>query len=88
MNKLLHFSLGGFICALFTIVSILQDGVVGWDALYFPFVGYGVVFVGAINKELIISDKFSWSNILITLGGCICIHIATILGILFYVASR
>lgn len=88
MNKLLHFSLGGFICALLTIVTILQDGVVGWDALYFPFVGYAVVFVCVFGKESIISEKFSWVDILISMAGCVCTHIATILGILFYIGSR
>ena len=89
MNKLLHFSLGGFICAIVTITSVLQEGILNWDVLYFPFIGYGVVFVCSIIKEFIINNKnISWNNILIMILGCVIVHISTILGILFNICSR
>lgn len=88
VDKILHFSIGGFIVALFTIVATLQEGVINATTIAFPFIGLIPVAMFSWLKEIIIDDEFSWKDILASILGAVPVFIATALGVLFYTLSN
>lgn len=88
VDKILHFSIGGFIVALFTIVAILQEGVVDARMIAAPFIGLVPVAMFSWFKEAVIDDEFSWMDILASVLGAVPVFIATALGVLFYTLSN
>lgn len=88
VDKLLHFSIGGLITALFTIVATLQEGYVDTSIIAFPFIGLIPVAMFSWFKEAVIDDEFSWMDILASVLGAVPVFIATALGVLFYTLSN
>lgn len=88
VDKILHFSIGGFIVALFTIVATLQEGVIDATTIAFPFIGLIPVAIFSWLKETMIDDEFSWMDILASILGAVPVFIATALGVLFYTLSN
>lgn len=88
IDKILHFSIGGFIVALFTIVVTLQEGIINATTIAFPFIGLIPVAIFSWLKEIIIDDEFSWKDILASILGAVPVFIATALGVLFYTLSN
>lgn len=88
VDKILHFSIGGFIVALFTIVATLQEGVIDATTIAFPFIGLIPVAMLSWFKEAVIDDEFSWMDILASVLGAVPVFIATALGVLFYTLSN
>lgn len=87
VDKLLHFSIGGLITALFTIVATLQEGYVDTSIIAFPFIGLIPVAMFSWFKEAVIDSEFSWMDILASVLGAVPVFIATALGVLFYTLS-
>ena len=88
VDKILHFSIGGFIVALFTITATLQEGVINATTIAFPFMGLIPVAMFSCLKEAVIDDEFSWMDILASVLGAVPVFIATALGVLFYTLSN
>lgn len=88
VDKVLHFSIGGFIVALFTIVATLQEGMVDATTIAYPFIGLIPVAMLSWFKEVSIDDEFSWMDILASVLGAVPVFIATALGVLFYILSN
>lgn len=88
VDKLLHFSIGGLITALLTIVATLQEGYVDASIIAFPFIGLIPVAIFSWFKEAVIGSEFSWMDILASVLGAVPVFIATALGVLFYTLSN
>lgn len=88
VDKLLHFSIGGLITALLTIIVVLQEGYVDASIIAFPFIGLIPVAILSWFKEEVIDDDFSWMDILASVLGAVPVFIATALGVLFYTLSN
>ena len=86
-DKLAHFGIGGLLCAMVTLVAMLQEGVIGWGALVFPIIGDVVVFIVSYLKEKIVDDKFTWEDIWSAMIGCLCVHVAVFIGVIFNILS-
>ncbi len=87
-DKVLHFSVGGFIVALLTIVVTLQEGIIDATAIAFPFIGLIAVAIFSWFKEAVIDEEFSWTDILASVLGSVPVFIAQALGVLFYILSN
>lgn len=82
-DKCLHFFGGGFLCAIMTLVCLLQDGVFT-NRMIFGSVLIGtiaVIFVSVIKE--IADGKFDWKDILAAILGCVAIGAAAGVGVLF-----
>lgn len=88
VDKLLHFSIGGLITALLTIIVVLQEDYVDASIIAFPFIGLIPVAILSWFKEEVIDDDFSWMDILASVLGAVPVFIATALGVLFYTLSN
>lgn len=88
VDKLLHFSIGGLITALLTIIVVLQEDYVDASIIAFPFIGLIPVAMLSWFKEAVIDDDFSWMDILASVLGAVPVFIATALGVLFYTLSN
>lgn len=88
VDKLLHFSIGGLITALLTIIVVLQEDYVDASIIAFPFIGLIPVAILSWFKEAVIDDDFSWMDILASVLGAVPVFIATALGVLFYTLSN
>lgn len=82
-DKFDHHILGALICALFSFVAILQDGVINWYSIGYPTIGVAVVFFLSIIKEYALDDKVNWGDILHAMLGCLWVFAAVALGVLF-----
>lgn len=81
-DKALHFFGGGFLCAIFAIVSLLQDGVYTLEAINGSvLIGTIVTIVLIILKE-IFDKKFDWIDVLAGVIGCAFIWLAIGIGFL------
>ena len=93
LNKLgicyvLHGVLGGFICALMTLVALLQETggeMEVWRCALTPLIGIVCVFILSWIKEYIMDEKPDWKDILWAMGGCGVTWLASLLGLLFRV---
>lgn len=86
-DKLAHFGIGGLVCAMVTIVAMLQEGVIGWGSMVFPIIGDVVVFIISYMKEKIVDDEFTWADILAAMIGCIFVHVSVFIGVVFNLLS-
>lgn len=87
-DKVLHFFGGGFICAIFAFVALLQDGVYTNESLFGSvFIGTILVIVLSLIKEVIDND-FEWKDILAALIGCLFIFASVGVGLIFNFLSR
>lgn len=84
VDKILHFCLGGFITALFTIPMILQEAEITETAIAFPIVGTMFVAGASFIKEILVDGEFNKKDILWSVLGCIPVFIVCALGILFH----
>lgn len=87
-DKIMHFSLGGLICALMTIAVVLQENSgLDWMVATYPMIGTVSVFIFSFLKEILIDEEFSWKDIIAALLGCITVFVATVIGLLFGIWS-
>lgn len=84
-DKLAHVAWGAMICAVFTIITLLQDvnGPLQWHQVLYCIIGTAVVLVAAVAKEFVIDAKCDWMDFWATMLGCVPIWLAVALGILF-----
>ena len=88
VDKLLHYSIGGLIAALFTVVTTLQEGHVDISTILFSFIGLILVAIFSMLKEALIDDKFSWMDVLASVLGALSVLIVTAFGVLCYTLSN
>ena len=86
IDKIAHFGIGGLICAMITLVVMLQDGIIGWGAFLIPVIGDVVVFIASYLKEKM-DNEFSWDDIWAAMLGCTVVHLGTFIGVLFNILS-
>lgn len=87
VDKFLHHIIGALICALISIVTILQDDVNDWDAVAYPTIGGIAVFIISIVKEYALDDKPDWADIFAAILGCLWVYLAVFIGVLFCTLS-
>lgn len=81
-DKFDHHILGALICALFSFVAILQDGVINWYSIGYPTIGAAVVFFLSVIKEYALDDKADWMDIVWAMAGCLWVYAAVAIGVL------
>jgi len=81
-DKFDHHILGALICALVSLVCILQDGVFDWTAVAVTTIGAVVVLFVSVIKEYAFDDKVEWADIFAAMLGCIWVFAAVALGVL------
>lgn len=81
-DKILHHVVGALICAMFSIVFILQDAIFEWTAVVVPLIGSIVVLFLSIVKEYL-DDKPDWMDVVWAMAGCLWVFAAVALGVLF-----
>lgn len=84
-DKLLHFFAGAWICAVLSIVTLLQD----WEFTLPMFmlsttISTLIVFVVSVIKEMVDSE-FNWKDILAAIIGCLTIYAAYGFGYFLYI---
>lgn len=80
-DKVLHFLLGALICAFISFVVILQECVIDWHVLSYPFIGLVAVLFLSVIKEMF-DDKADWMDVIWSVAGCVWVFIAVAIGIL------
>lgn len=85
-DKILHHVTGSSVCALISLVAIIQDGIIGWDILTYPVIGDVAVFLVSTVKEYI-DARFDWKDILAAMLGCIWVFMAVAAGVFLYQLS-
>ncbi len=70
-DKFDHHILGALVCALISIVFILQDGVFGWIAVGYPLTSSAIIFFISVVKEYALDDKPDWGDIISAMPGCL-----------------
>ena len=90
IDKLAHFAFGGLICAIVTIITLLQDvsGPLTWHAAAYCLIGTVVAFIAALIKDFIVDENADFLDIVATILGCIPVWIAVVLGVLFNILSQ
>lgn len=81
-DKVLHHVVGALICAIFSIVFIIQDAIFDWTAVAVPLIGSIVVLFLSIIKEYV-DDKPDWMDVIWAMVGCLWVFAAVALGVLF-----
>ena len=84
LDKITHFSLGGLICAVFTLVFIIQDvpALTYKSMLLYPFAGYVVTgFLSIIKVYFFDAPNSDWKDIVAGMFGCIFVHIFVCFGV-------
>ena len=92
MDKVAHFGVGSLICAVFTLVFLLQDlntlmVMEPWRIILIPTIGSVVTLVLSVIKELVIDEVRDWKDLAAAMIGCGTIYIATAIGMLFNILS-
>lgn len=83
VDKVLHLFGGGLICAIFTFIALLQDGIYTSQAICgSALIGTIVALLFMVLKE-ILDKKFDWLDIVAGLIGCAFIWLAIGVGFLF-----
>lgn len=83
-DKVLHFLGGGYICSLFSFVTILQEqGLTNLQQIASVSIGTIVVLILSVIKEVIMDDKADWYDVLASVLGCVLVFVAVGLGALF-----
>lgn len=90
IDKQAHFGLGAMICAVITIITLIQDigGPLCWHHLLYCVIGTVATMVFEIIKEFVIDDKADKLDILATFWGTLVIWAAVAIGILFNLLSH
>lgn len=92
LDKITHFSLGGLITALLTIICMLQDVDIlmynPWRAVLYPLVGTVVTAFVSVLKELLLDSKADWKDVWSALLGSATVYIASIIGMLLFILSK
>lgn len=83
VDKILHHLLGALICAFISFVVIIQEGVIDWHVLSYPFIGFVAVLFLSVIKEILFDDKADWMDVVWSVAGCVWVFIAVAIGILF-----
>lgn len=87
--NVLHFLLGGYICALISFVVILQEGTFASPMnIAAVLIGTVAVYILAAMKEFIMDTEASWKDIWLALLGCVPVFIAVAIGVLFNYLSK
>lgn len=81
-DKVLHHVVGALICAMFSIVFILQDAIFDWTGVAVPLVGSIVVLILSVVKEYL-DDKPDWMDVVWAMAGCLWVFAAVASGVLF-----
>lgn len=83
-DKVLHFLCGSWICALVTIVTILQeDNLNSLEKVGSVLIGTVVVIILSVIKELIMDEEADWMDVLASFLGCIPVFVCVGLGVWF-----
>lgn len=84
IDKQAHFGWGAMICAVFTIICLLQDidGPLSWRHLLYCIIGTVVAVVFMLIKEFVIDENTDPLDLVSTALGCIPVWLAVALGIL------
>lgn len=83
-DKVLHFLGGSWICALVTIVTILQeDNLNSLEKVGSVLIGTVVVIILSVIKELIMDEEADWMDVLAAVTGCVTIFASVGIGVLF-----
>lgn len=83
-DKVLHFLGGGWICAVITFVSILQEGDLdSWGKISCVIIGTTVVVFLSVVKEIFLDDKADWIDVVAAVIGCVTIFASVGIGVLF-----
>lgn len=77
VDKILHFTVGGLITALFTIQVVLQVPEINAYTLLVPIIGAIITMIFAWFKEAIIDDEFSWKDIIASVLGAVPVIVVT-----------
>ncbi len=88
MDKVAHFGVGSLICAVFTLVFLLQDLNIlmimePWRIILIPTIGSVVTLILSVIKELSIDKVRDWKDLAAAMIGCGTIYLATAMGVLF-----
>lgn len=75
VDKILHHLLGALICAFISFVVILQEGVIDWHSLSYPFIGLVAVLFLSVIKEILFDDKADWMDVVWSVAGCVWVFI-------------
>lgn len=87
-DKVLHFLVGSLITAIFTLITGLQEANIDWSTMGAPVIGLVVTVFAAGVKEYVVDDVSDWKDFVATILGSIPIFIATVIGVLFHIASN
>lgn len=83
-DKVLHFLGGAWICALVTIVTILQeDNLNLLEKVGSVLIGTVIVIILSVIKELIMDEEADWMDVLASFLGCIPVFVCVGLGAWF-----
>lgn len=83
-DKVLHLFVGAWICAIFTIVSILQEGsLFWWQTILMSVAGTLAALFVSVIKEIFLDDKPDWKDVLWSFYGCLTVIVAVGIGVLF-----
>lgn len=91
LDKCAHFGIGGLICAMFTLIFMIQDfnSMTYTSVLLMPFTGYVVTaFVSVIKEYFFDAPHSDWKDIVAGMLGCVAVHLAVCIGVLFNVLSH
>lgn len=90
IDKQAHFGWGAMICAVITIITLLQDvsGPLSWHTVLYCAIGTVAAMVFQIFKEFLIDDRIDKLDILATFLGTLTIWAATAIGVLFNILSH
>lgn len=89
VDKVLHLFVGAWICAIFTIVSILQEGsLFWWQTILMSVAGTLAALFLSVIKEIFLDDKPDWKDVLWTLYGSMTVIVAVGIGVLFNILAH
>lgn len=78
----------GYICSLITFVAMLQEhNLSNLGKIGITGIGTIIILMGTIFKNIVITEKFSWYNVLAAIIGCIIVAISISIGVWFNVLS-
>lgn len=84
LDKIAHFGVGGLMCALVTLFILCAFNLPSWMVIGSPVVGDVIVLVLSLIKEYKIDPEVNLKDVYAGLCGCVCVHIAVLLGALLH----
>lgn len=88
VDKILHFCVGAIIAFCFSNVTMLQEGTIGVNNLWFAIIGVVVAMILECIKEFIIDGNPDKKDFLATFLGSVLVFIVNAIGVLFYIWSN